>query len=472
VSARPRLGPGTKILYGLGAVAFGVKDNGFQFFLLLYYNQVLGLPESWVGLGIMLALVADAMIDPVIGFASDHLHSRWGRRHPFMYASALPVAVMYWLLWNPPAGLSHGGLFAYFIVVAVLVRFFVALNEIPSASLVPELTDDYDERTSILSYRFFFGWWGGLAMTVLAYGVFLQPDADHPTGVLNPQGYGRYGLVASVVLFAAILISALGTHWAIPYLRQPPVKRGQGVWGAFAELRETLSNRSFLALFCAGVFAAVSVGLVGALGIYINTYFWELTATEISVIVLGYFLSALLAVAITPQIARRLGKKWAAMITSLVAILIGPAPVALRLLGLFPPNGSPSLLPLLFVFGMATVTAIIMSGILVASMVADIVEENEVATGRRSEGVFVAANSFVQKAASGIGIFGSSLLLGAIGFPRGAEPGQVAPEVIHRLGVVFAPTIVVLNLIALAFLSTYGISRASHEANLRRLDRA
>ena len=107
-----------------------------------------------------------------------------------------------------------------------------------------------------------------------------------------------------------------------------------------------------------------------------------------------------------------------------------------------------------------------------APMVADIVEENEVATGRRSEGVFVAANSFVQKAASGIGIFGSSLLLGAIGFPRGAEPGQVAPEVIHRLGVVFAPTIVVLNLIALAFLSTYGISRASHEANLRRLDRA
>jgi len=50
------------VLYGLGAVAFGVKDNGFQFFLLLYYNQVLGLPESWVGLGIMVALVADALL--------------------------------------------------------------------------------------------------------------------------------------------------------------------------------------------------------------------------------------------------------------------------------------------------------------------------------------------------------------------------------------------------------------------------
>lgn len=471
MTARPRLGLATKILYGLGAVAFGVKDNGFQFFLLLYYNQVLGLPESWVGLGIMLALVSDALIDPVIGFVSDHLHSRWGRRHPFLYASALPVAITYWLLWNPPAGLSHGALFAYFVVVAVLVRFFVALNEIPSASLVPELTDDYDERTSILSHRFFFGWWGGLAMTILAYGVFLQPDAEHPTGVLNPEGYGRYGLVASVVLFAAILISALGTHWTIPYLRRPPVQRGQGVWGAFAELRETLSNRSFLALFCAGIFAAMAGGLVGALGIYINTFFWELTATQISLITLGYFLSAILAVAIAPRVARRLGKKQAAIATSLAAILIGPTPVGLRLLGAFPPNGSPRLLPLLFAFGMVTVAVIIMSGILTASMVADIVEDSEVVTGRRSEGVFVAANSFVQKAVSGIGIFGSSLLLGVIGFPRGAQPGQVAPEVIHRLGLVYAPTIVVLNLIALAFLSTYGISRASHEANLRRLER-
>ena len=468
---RPALGRWTKVLYGAGAIAFGVKDNGFQFFLLLYYNQVLGLPESWVGLGIMVALFIDALVDPVIGYASDHLHSRWGRRHPFLYASALPVAVSYWLLWNPPAGLSQGTLFAYFLVTAVLVRFFVGFNEIPSSSLVPELTGDYDERTSILSYRFFFGWWGGLTMTVLAYAAFLQPDAEHPTGVLNPAGYGRYGLAASVTLAAAILVSALGTHWTIPHLRQPPVERGQGVAGAFAELRETLSNRSFLALFCAGIFAAMAGGLVGALGIYVNTYFWELSSTQISVLTLGYFVSAALALGVAPRLSRRLGKKRAAIATSLAAIAIGPAPVALRLLDAFPANGSPALMPLLFVFGTATVALLIMSGILTASMVADIVEDSEVTTGRRSEGVFVAANSFVQKAVSGIGIFVSSLLLGVIGFPREARPGEVGSEVVQRLGLIYAPTIVLLYLIALAFLSTYGISRASHEENLRRLER-
>src|SRR5574341_1599721 len=96
----------TKLFYGVGSVAFGVKDNGFGTFLLIYYNQVLGLAEDLVGLAIMLALVADAVLDPFIGWASDHLHSRWGRRHPFMYAAALPVAAMYYLLWTPPSGLS------------------------------------------------------------------------------------------------------------------------------------------------------------------------------------------------------------------------------------------------------------------------------------------------------------------------------------------------------------------------------
>src|SRR5262249_32757997 len=98
----PLLTPRVKLLYGFGPVAYGVKDQGFAYLLLLYYNQVLGLPERWVGLGILAALVLDAFADPVVGYVSDNLHSSWGRRHPLMYASALPVAVSYFLLWTPP----------------------------------------------------------------------------------------------------------------------------------------------------------------------------------------------------------------------------------------------------------------------------------------------------------------------------------------------------------------------------------
>lgn len=464
-----RLDKLTTVLYGVGAVAFGVKDGGFSFFLLLYYNQVLGLPETWVGLGIMLTLVLDGLIDPLIGYVSDHLHSPWGRRHPLMYAAALPAAVSYWLLWNPPADLSPGGLFVFFVVVSAFVRVAIAVYEIPNAALVPELTDQYDERTSILSYRFFFGWWGGLTLSVLTYAVFLQPDAAHPVGQLNPAGYQRYGLVAALVMTASILVSALGTHSYIPRLRRPPERRHRGPMSAFRELAQTLANRSFLAIFCAGIFGSMAAGLNAALGIYFNTYFWELTSAEISVLVVMGFPAAVLAGAIAPALSRRAGKKTAAIRTALAAVVVGPLPIVLRLLDLMPANRAPALFWLLLGFTLVTITLIIMSSILTASMVADIVEDSEVSTGRRSEGVFVAANEFVQKATSGIGIFASTLLLLVIGFPRGARPGAVDAEVVRTLGLVYTPVIIALYLAAIGFLATYKISRESHERNLARL---
>ena len=459
----------TRLLYGIGAVAFGVKDNGFSFFLLLYYNQVLGLPERWVGLGIMLALFIDGLVDPIIGHFSDHLHARWGRRHPFMYAAAVPVAVTYWLLWNPPANLTPGALFAYFVVVSIVVRIAISLYEIPSASLVPELTDQYDERTAILGYRFFFGWWGGLGIAVLAYALFLQPDAAHLVGVLNPAGYRHYGLAAACIMLLAILVSAVGTHRFIPYLRQPPVGRRLGIRGIFGELVETLSNPSFLALFGAGIFAAMGAGLTAAMSIYINTYFWQLTSTQISVLVLSSFVSAAIALAGAPIASQRLGKKPAAIGISIAALVIGPGPLVLRLLDAFPDNGSPLLMPLLFVFNMTTVALVIVSSILTSSMAADVVEDSEMSTGRRSEGVFVAANAFVQKAVSGVGIFASTLILALIGFPADAKPGEVDPVVVRRLALAFAPAVITVYSIAIVFLSSYRIDREVHEGNLRKL---
>ena len=170
----------TKLFYGFGAVAFGVKQNGFAFFLLMYYNQVLGLPEKWVGLAIMVALLFDAISDPIVGSLSDRLHSRWGRRHPFMYLSFLPIGVSYFFLWNPPAGLTHEQLFVHLVVLAILVRLFITFFEIPNTSLISELTEDYDDRTSMMGIRYFFGWWGGLSMSLLAYG-FLPVSYTHLT---------------------------------------------------------------------------------------------------------------------------------------------------------------------------------------------------------------------------------------------------------------------------------------------------
>ena len=100
--AQPPLSTGTRLAYGFGSIAYGIKESGFSTLLLLYYNQVVGLPAGQVGLAIMLALVIDAFVDPVIGHFSDHLRSRWGRRHPFMYVAIVPVALTFWALFNLP----------------------------------------------------------------------------------------------------------------------------------------------------------------------------------------------------------------------------------------------------------------------------------------------------------------------------------------------------------------------------------
>ncbi|MBI3785935.1 MAG: MFS transporter [Deltaproteobacteria bacterium] len=462
----------TKLFYGFGSVAFGVKDNGFAFLLLLYYNQVLGLPERWVGLGIMVALIVDAVLDPMVGYLSDHLHSRWGRRHPFMYASALPVALSYYLLWAPPAGLSQHELLFYFIAVAILVRVFISFYEIPSASLAAELTDEYNQRTSVLGFRFFFGWWGGLTMSVLAFAVFLQPDATHTVGVLNSTGYRSYGLVSSLIMAFAIVVSAAGTHSHIPHLRQPPAKRSLGWAAVLGEVRETLSNPSFLALFGVGFFSAMAAGLTAALNVYFTTFFWELSSNQISILVVANFASAAAALALAPRLSERYGgKKPAAMRTAIAAGALGPAAMILRLLGLFPANGSAVLLPILLIGNTVVVTLIILASILVSSMMADVVEDSELTTGRRSEGLFFAANAFMQKSVSGVGIFASTVLLNTIGFPRGAKPGEVDPHVVRQLGLIYIVAILLLYLGSLYFLTKYRISRASHEANLALLSR-
>jgi len=470
--SRDHLDPFTKFSYGIGAVAYGVKDNGFGYFLLFYYSQVLGLPSYRASLAIFIALFVDALSDPLVGTASDRLHSRWGRRHPFMYLSALPIAFSFYLLWNPPA-LDSQALFYYLVVMAVLVRTFLTFFEVPSTALAPELTDSYDERTTLSTIRHFCGWAGGIAIAAIAYSFLLVPTETYAKGQNNPQGYELYGVLGGGLMLASILISTIGTHRFIPRLKRPPVRRQRGLGELLRETRETLSNRSFLSIFAFGIFSSTGAGFAGAMSIYLYTYLWELDSGVISTLVLSGILSALLAAVVAPTLARRLGKKQAAMIFAVLAGTSHPMPVALRLFGWMPANDSEWLLPTLIAWNVVSTALIISAATLVSSMMADIVEESELATGRRSEGTFFAARSFISKSLSGLGIVITTLLLEAVGFPARAQPGEVSPETIRALAAGYAPTLLAFFLVSMVCLATYRLTREQHEANLAALaDRA
>lgn len=460
---------GRKVAYGFGSVAFGVKSNGFDYFFLIFYSQVMGVSAYLVSLALMIALIVDALSDPLIGYLSDNTRSRWGRRHPFMYAAAIPVSVAYYFVWNPPAGLEGDALFPYIVALAILVRTLITVYEIPSSSLVAEMSDDYDERTSMLSYRYFFGWTGGTLMGAFATIFILVPTATISNGMFNVEGHGQVGAIAATVIFLAIMISALGTHKMIPDLKPPPPKRKMSVGLIYREVFETLASRSFLALFLAALFGAVASGVSTTLSFYFSTFFWGFSTEQIGLISLSVVISALMAFFISPAISKRLGKKRGAITIGLMAFTVAPAPIFLRLLGLMPENGDPALFPLVLSIIVVDVALIIAYQTLSSSMIADLVEEAEIKTQRRNEGVFFASVTFVRKVTQGIGAAVAGVLLTISQFPVGATPDQVPESVLSTFGWLYVPVIFGLWMIMIACLSLYSVDRKKHEANLETL---
>ncbi|MFP6808471.1 MAG: MFS transporter [Pseudomonadales bacterium] len=451
-------------LYGFGSIAYGVKDNGFSYFLLFYYNQVLGLPGTYAGAAILIAMVFDAVSDPLVGMWSDNTHSRWGRRHPFMYASAVPVATVYYFLWNPPE-LSDFHLFIYLTVAAILIRFFITLYEIPSSAIVAELTDDYDERTRLLSFRYMMGWYGGLTMALLMWGVFMVVYGEG-----SKMTFQVYGAVGSVAILISILGSSAGLHRYIPFLKAPPQRDSYSIVNLARDLKVTISNRNFGALFFAGLFAAIAGGVSTNFNAYINLHFWEFSPEQVRWIIVSLFASAALAAFLAPKLTRRFDKKRSAMGIYGLGIVFGAAPVLLRLAGLFPENDSQYLYPIMILHAMFDVTLIVMFGIVQSSMLADIVEDSEINTGRREEGLFFAARTFASKATSGVGAFIAGIALDYIHFPKDAAPGEVPADIIWDLGFIYGPSLIIFYLMALGAISFYKITRAGHNERIGTLE--
>jgi glycoside/pentoside/hexuronide:cation symporter, GPH family len=461
----------TNILYGVGSVAFGVHQTTLTSALLLFFNQVVGLPAAWVGAAMMVTLIFDAICDPLIGEWSDHTRSRWGRRHPFMYASAVPAAVAFYFLFSPPLGWSQKHLLIYLALMLVTVRVLLSLYEIPSSALGPELTLDYDQRTSLMSSRFFFGTLGGAGMSVLALQVFLRKDATHPLGLLNRAGYSQTAIAASIAIFLSIMISCVGTHRFIASLVQEP--RIRTTWREkLREISGTLTNRSFLALSISGVVGAVSTGIRQGLDFYLSAYFWELTPAQMSYLAIAALFAAFAGVVAAPAISRWFGKKPAMIGVFFASLFASVTPIALRLVGLMPPNGTRALFEIVLAFTFIAATLGLSGFIIATSMMADVVEDAAVSTGQRSEGLLFAANGLIAKCVTGVGTFLSGLILAWVSFPQRATPGQVSPAILYHLGIVYLPIVTIFSAIAIAVLLLYDIDRTRHQKNIAKLESA
>jgi Na+/melibiose symporter-like transporter len=463
-----RLRRTTRWAFGIGALSSGLAGQAITILALIFYNQVVGMSAAAVGLALMISLVFDALWDPGIGLWSDRTRSSIGRRHPFMYASVVPAGVAFWALWSPPLDMSDGQNFVWLLGSLLAVRFFISLSEIPSTSLAPEMAPDYDARTSLIAGRYFWGVIGGVLASMLAFQGFLS---DRVGGIANMDGYVKYGLTGGAIIAVTVLISSLGTHKEIPNLTrasdQPFSSRD-----LLREVRSAFTNRNFASIMIAALFSGMNAGISGGLGVYFNLYFFELSTDQISLLVGPVLLASLVGVIFAPILARTWGKKRVVMVSFGLAIFASTTPIGLRLLGILPGNDWPWLVTFLVVETFFATTLVLIGLVVSTSMLADVVEDNAVRTANRSEGLFFAANSVLSKAVTGLGTLVAGLMLTWVKFPTHATPGSIDPSLMHELGYVYVPVGVTLSVLSLYALSYFDIDRATHEANLSKLEAA
>lgn len=319
-----------------------------------------------------------------------------------------------------------------------------------------------------MGLRRIFGNFGAGISFVLAFGVFLRSTPEHPFGQLHRAGYAPLGATVAGVMLTAILISAFGTRGVIPQLYAPGA-RTDGIAQRRGAIGQTLRSRNFAAIAISGLLHGINLGIHGGLAIYFSTYFWRLPTEKLLWLGLLSGPAHPLAAIFAPSLAQRWGKRDACVRLFLAAIALGNLPLVAGLLGWMPAAGSHAQFAILLA-DLSVVTFIGTSGsIIVTSMVADIVEETELRTGRRSEGLLLAADTFLQKLSAGMAIAVPGLFLALVAFPSHADPTTLNPQVMRRLAFVSLPLWVALSLAATAVLLFYRIDRRTHEANLALL---
>ena len=461
----------TKASYGIGQLAEGAKNGCFNVFLFFFYTAVLGLDSKLVGVALFIALLFDAITDPLTGYLSDSWRSRWGRRHPFMLAAVLPLALCFYLLFSPP-DLGQWGLFAWLTVFAICSRAAMTLFYVPHVSLGAELSRDFHERTTVVAYRYVSSYLGYMCAYGLGFGWFFASSEAFANGQFNRAAYSPFALVLGTLMMACMLISVFGTWSRLPYLAQPAAsmqiaKLVRLPLALVQEVRAALRNRSFAWLFAGVLVIFTMVGVDSSLNLHMNTYFWELSSTGNLV----YFIASPVGFLLGALVVRRLHVRF----DKVPCMFIGTAgyavtqilPVVLRLLEWFPENHTTALFYTLVLFKFIQGLFISQALISFNSLIPDIVDEQELATGKRQEGIFFAATSFSMKATQGLGTFVAGLALWMIGWPGGTQAvaeATITASDITWLGLLFGP---IVSGFAVVCLYCYSRVNLSHERHLQ-----
>jgi GPH family glycoside/pentoside/hexuronide:cation symporter len=456
--------------YGLGAIVDASATVFLGTFLYFYLTAVCGMSGTLAGVALGLALAVDSFVDPLVGSLSDNSRSRFGRRHPFMLAASVPIMVCMGLLFSVPAGLRGAGLLAYVLALCLALRFALSAFSVPYIALGSELSDNYNERSTIVAFRVGVGALGTISVLVLGYGVFLSAKAG---GQLHRGGYPPFGWSGGAVMALAAAVSALGTLPARARLHAaPPREGGNAALRLFTEMGEVFRNRSFIFLFGPCLVFFVGFGAAAALTLHANTFFWRLPPLVILAVSLSAVPGLLLGIVATALLTRTVEKRAIAMGGLGLIAVCQVSPVALRLLGVLPATGAAPVAALITANLLGNV-GVAMALVGFQSMMADAADEHDLLFGARREGLYFAGISFAAKASSGLGVVIAGLAADAIGFPNDlAARGPhvtVAWPVARDLALIYGPGAAAVTFLGLLLLLGYRLDRAAHARIIQAL---
>lgn len=449
----------TKLAFGLGDLGTAMIAGITGFFLNAFLIEVAQVPPATAGIIFLITKIWDSVNDPLIGVLTDRTKTRWGRRRPWLLFGAVPLALAYFLHWVVP-DLGDAGKFWYYLIVALLLDTAYTAVNVPYSALTPELSNDYNERTTLNSYRFSFSILGGLVAIVghqIVTGMFTGQAQATGNSDLVYTGY----LVSAGIWAAIIIISNIITF---AYTRENQFTEPKEELSFFAGLKIAFRNRPFIYVTLIYLLSWLAIQFVqNNLILYVK--YWVNAEEAFIGLVLILQVCAFAFLLIWTRVSHKIGRQRVYYLGTSVWIL------ASVILFFVPPNNLTMLYPIAFLASIGTSVCYLIPW----SLLTDVVDVDELETGQRREGIFYGFFVFLQKLGISIGLAISNFILQATGYVApeypGAPPfaGQQPEAVLQALRsfVTIAP--IVILLIGMLVVRAYPITRQQHAEILYQL---
>ncbi len=433
-----------KLMYGVGDIGFSLTTTILGAYFAIFLTDVVGIRPGIAAIAIFIGRSWDYINDPIFGYLSDRTRTRWGRRRPYLLFGMLPLAITFSLLWWRPPWEGTAALAAYYSLAYILFEAANTLLYMPYFALTPELTSDYDERTSLTTYRMFFSILGSLlAFTIplMIIGTFTPENASN----VRTMGI-TFGFLSALPM----LLVFLGTRERQEFMDQEKPTLVQSLKAAW-------SNKPFL--YGLAIFLAtwISVEILQASLLFFIKYVVQ-RESQNDLIMATIFVIAIFALPIWNWVSQRWSKRWAYIcgiafwaVVQIVLILVNPAT---------------SLSVILILCSLAGV-GVAAAHVLPWAILPDAIEWDEYQTGKRHEGMFYSLTTLTKKFATSIALPLVLLLLEATGYV--ANQPQQDPGALLGIRITIGPIPAFLLMIGIGFAIKYPLDRAKFTELVEKL---